>query len=414
MKNYLMAAACLWLVACNKETVKPVEAKAAAPVVNTVTAQQRKRAVAITASGSFVAPQSAGVASEGEGLIAEIVADTGRLVRQGDVLLRLRPEAAKLRVDQAEASERQAAAALAQAKARTGADNQAASSPEALAARASWEALQADLRLAQREETRAGNLLKTGDVSRAAFDRAAASRAAAEARALAAKQQYESSLNSARQDLAGVLAAEAALASARAQTQLTRKAANDLVVRAPFDGAISARHVSVGEYITTATRLFTLDKLQPLRLVLNLPETQAAHVKTGQLVTATLESWPGETFAGRITAVQPSINAASRSFQAEATFENKDRRLRPGMFAAGRIEQGREEDLLVVPLSAVQEDSRTDAWRLWVKEQQTARLRIVQLRGRTETEAWVVGGLKPGEAVITGNVSKLFDGMEVK
>jgi RND family efflux transporter MFP subunit len=403
---------------CSKKTEavkleKPLVADVSAAVVTS-----RELAMAITANGSFIAPQSAGIAPETEGVVAQTLVDVGSYVAQGAVLVRLKSDAAEIRLRQAEAGMQQSAAALEQAKVRTG--TQIDTAPEVLAARANLEAAEADFQLAQAEQARAQNLLKTGDVSRSNYQRQQAALAQSQARLNAVKQQYESARNAARQDVAGVRSAEAMLASAKMQVDLARKALNDTLVRAPFSGFVSARLVNVGEFVGPQAKVVTLDKVQPIKLQLQVAETELTNVKVGQTVSARADSYPDREFSGRISAVNQAINPQSRAFAVEVTFDNRGNELKPGLFATARIEQGKRRTVLVLPKSAVQTDSRTDSDRVWVLEKDGAggekvRLRVVHVVESEGASVLVDSGVVAGDRVAVGfAANSLFDGLSVK
>lgn len=407
------------LAACGGKSA--LEQKAAAtqsqPLAVTVTpAAAEQLPLTMAATGSFVADESAEIGPEVEGLVTQTPVRIGDFVVQGAPIVVLSRENAALQLKQMEAAEQEALAALKQAEARIGQSGSQVdlqSVPEVRAAQAAHEAALADLRLARTEAERDARLAESGDLPRANYDRSRAAMLTAEARAKSAQQQYQAALNAARQGAGGVEAARAALAAARARLALARKTVNDAVIRAPFAGYVSARSVSAGEYVTTATKLATLEKIQPLRLHLQVPEAEAAKLKLGQTVRASLQAYPGETFQGRITAVNAAVNPASRSIMVEATFANADLRLKPGMFATAEIEQGGAQEVVALPRAAVQEDNRTDSFRAWVAEGGRARLRVVQVARQRDAAVLIVAGVKAGESVITSDLTRLFDGAPI-
>src|SRR5690606_17915239 len=141
--------------------------------------------------------------------------------------------------------------------------------------------------LAQTTAQRYSSLLATGDVSRTVAE------------------QAETQAETQQQTVA---TARASLAEARAQLALAQKALTDAVVTAPFNGFISTRLVSVGEYVQPMNPVVTLVQLDPLRLQLTIPGVQAGRIAVGQQVTATVDAFPGRTFTGTLTAVGPSVD----------------------------------------------------------------------------------------------------------
>jgi RND family efflux transporter MFP subunit len=276
------------------------------------------------------------VASEVSGRVVETPVDVGQYVKKGAVLVRLQGVDAGLRLDEARANVARAEAALKLA------DSQDA--------------------LAQTTAERYMALLATGDVSRTVADQA--------------KTQAETSRQT-------VNTARASVAQARAQLALAEKAVADVIVQAPFDGYISLRRVSLGEWVQPSTPVVTLLKIDPLRLQLTIPAVQAGEISKNQSVTATVDAYPGRVFTGTITAVNPAITPESRSLLVEARVPNHDAVLKPGMFAVASIDQDRTTRSLFVPRQAVVEDVNTNSWRVFVVEKDNrARLRVVQLAAR--------------------------------
>lgn len=374
--------------------------------------------ITLTTTGTFVAADTSVLTPAVEGLVVQTPATLGSWLPQGAPVVVLDQDAPRLRVREAEGREREASAALAQAEARLGQAAQGGenldSVPDVQAALAGLEVARAEQRLAQTEETRSANLLKTGDASRASYDRAAAALRSAEARVASAQQQLAAARNTARQSTGAVEGARAALAALKAQTGLARKALADAVIRAPFAGYLTERTVAVGEYVTTASRLGRLERIQPIKVQMQAPEAEAARIRTGQTVRASVQAYGAESFEGKLSTVNVSLNAASRTMLVEATFVNADRRLRPGMFATATVELGGTEQRIIVPATAVQQDNRTDTFRAWVVEGSTARLRLVQ-PARKQGTTWVlVTGIKPDEQVVSGgSLGQLSDGCTV-
>jgi len=324
--------------------------------------------VTLQATGSFVADEDSDVAPEASGRVVATPVDVGQFVKQGTVLVKLRAVDAGLRLDEAKA-----AASRAEANVRL---------------------VESQNTLAQTTAERYGRLLATGDLSREVADQA--------------KTQAETSTQN-------VATARASLAEAQAQLALAEKAVDDVVVSAPFPGFISARNVSVGEYVQPSTPVIKLLKVDPLRLQLVVPGIETGHVSRGQKVTATVDAFPGRVFQGEITAVNPAIVQQSRSLIVEARVPNPDAVLKPGMFAVAQVDQGRTTRALIVPRAAVIEDANTNSFRVFaIDRDNRARLRVVLLAPRQSGDTVrLVSGVKEGERVATSNLNQLYDSAAV-
>lgn len=332
------------------------------------TARAVDEPITLEATGSFEADESSDVAPDASGRVTATPVDVGQFVRRGAILVRLQGVDAGLRLDEARA-------AVARAEAMV-------------------KLAQSQNEMAQTTAQRYAALLATGDVSRTVAD------------------QARTEAETATQNVA---TARASLAQAVAQLALAEKAVADVVVAAPFDGFISDRKVSLGEYVQPSTAVVTLLKIDPLRLRLSIPGVQAGQIAVGQAVTATVDAFPEQSFSGKITAMNPQISAESRSFTVEARVPNPNALLKPGMFAVATIDQGRTARVLLVPRRAVVEDVNTNSYRLFVIDKANrARLRVVQLGARQQGDVTrILSGVSEGERVATSNLADLYEGVEV-
>lgn len=361
--------ACLLLLgaACGRE---PDAAPAAAPAPIQVTAtavESREVQEVLRVTGSFAADEESEVTSETSGQVAATPVDVGSRVPRGAVVVRLDGREAELRLRQTQAAERQAIAGLGQAKARHA--------------------------LAQATANRYAKLAETGDVSRTVYE------------------QHATEAETSRQQ---VFTAEAALAEVRSRVALAQKAASDTVIRAPLSGFVTARHVAVGESVTSATKLLTITRIDPIRLLLSVPAADVGRLAIGQRVAAEVDAYPDVRFEGTVASLNPAISTTSRAMTIEARVKNPLGQLRPGMFATAEVAQGTAVDALVVPATALINDSNTNSVRAYVVEDGTARLTIVQAGVEREGMVRILQGLAAGQMVATSNLDKLFDGAPVQ
>ena len=339
---------------------RPIDVTAAAVV-------ERDVPLVVQATGAFAADEVSDVAPEVSGLVAATPVDVGDRVARGAVIARLSTADPALRLDQACAGLQQAEAALAQARER--------------------------YTLARGNASRYDALVKTGDVSRTLQEQAA------------------SDAETTRQ---GVATAEAAVADARSRLALAQKALGDTTIRAPFAGFITERPVAVGEYVTTASKIATVMKLDPIRLRLQVPELDTARLRVGQTVTAVIEALDNRSFTGRITAINPALDPATRATIVEATIANPEGQIRSGVFATAHIALGDVERGIFVPRSAVIEDPNTNSFRVFTIADNTARLRVVQPGPEQDGQVRVLTGVSPGDRVATAGLEQLFDGATVR
>jgi RND family efflux transporter MFP subunit len=232
---------------------------------------------ALQPTGEFVSPSRSEVAPKQPGRVAAVYVDAGSRVSRGQPLLTLETDYPRIEVQRAQAD-------LARARA---AENDA-----------------------RRDFERKKGLLGNQSIPQATYDRS--------------QSAYEQ--------------AQAARASAEASLSLAKQHVADAVMRSPITGVVSERRTDVGERLGEAGVAFVVEQTAPLKLRFSIPERYLGELRTGQTVTARVDPYPGETFAGRIKTVGGVIDPATRTFFAEAEFANADGRLRPGLFA--RIDLG--------------------------------------------------------------------------
>ena len=398
------------------DTTRTPEVKPVA--VTVVSAVERTVPLSIQATGSFVADESSDVAPKVAGRILTTPVDAGSFVKEGQVIVKMDASDAELKLRQARASLQESEANVRQTQLRIGYNGAGefdpAKLPEVAAQRANFESATAQSKFAEADAQRYGNLVASGDVSKSNYEKYHTQFETAQAQANASKQQYEAALNSARQSYQMVVTSQASLSGVKAQVAIAEKAVEDMTIRAPFDGFVSARPVAVGQYVALTNKIATVVKTQVLKLQLQVPEGQAARVKMGMEVGARVAAYGDRQFTGKVTAVNPSVDPTSRAFIVEAKFANPDLTLRPGMFATGQIFLPGGEQAVFVPKVAVVSDAATNSSQVFVMENGKARLRVVQTMGAEGGTLRVLSGVKGGELVAVNRLADLYEGAPVQ
>jgi multidrug efflux pump subunit AcrA (membrane-fusion protein) len=371
----------------------------------------------IQATGSLVADERSNIAPKVAGKISNIAVNVGQFVTSGTVIARIDDRDSRLQLASAQASVKQAVAAVRQAEARLGLSPSgsfnASAIPEVRAANANYEQAQAELRQAEVNEKRYRELVETGDVALITYEQFRLARDTARARVNNAKEQLDAQINTARQSNQQIRSAEAAVESARASVQIAEQAVADTVIRAPFAGFISERPVAVGEFVSTATVVATLLRTNPIKLEIQVAEADVPLVVMGRSVSLEVEAYRERRFAGVVTAVNPAVDAASRAAIVEASIQNNDNALRPGMFASARITKEGGSTGLFVPKSAVYNHLATQSFRGFVIEDGVARLRVLQLGPEEGDSVQILTGLNADEVIATSNLDQLYEGARV-
>lgn len=397
----------------------PARADASAPVqISTVRVATRPVPAYIEATGSLTATETSNVASQGSGQVVSTPVNVGAFVRQGAVLARLNERDARLRLQQARAGVTQAIAGVRQAEARLGLGPggrfDASTIPEVRSAAAAYQSALAAQRLAEANERRYAELVETGDVARSVYDQYRTTAETARQQANVARQAMEAAANQARQNNQAIQTAQADVESARAAVSIAEKAVADTVIRAPYSGYVSDRPIAVGEYVTPSSVVVTILLTNPLKLQLQVPELEAPRVQVGMPVSASVDAYQERKFAGRVTAINPAVDPASRSFTVEAAIENPDNALRSGMFATARITQPGGGQSVYVPREAVINDQNTNSFRVFTVKDNAAHLKVVQVGDEENGWIQILSGVQPEEEVAVNNLQQLYEGARVQ
>ena len=390
-----------------------------APIkISTAVAVSRQVPSYLQATGSLVAEETSDVAPKSAGKVVNTYVNIGQFVGQGALLAKLDDREALLRVREAQAGVGQAQAAVRQAEARIGLLNggnfQASNIPEVRAAGASFEQAQAELKQAEANENRYRDLVQTGDTSMQNYESYRTQRDTARARVNAARQQLEAATNAARQSNEAIRSAQAGVEAARAQVATAQQAVADTIIRAPFSGFVSNRASAVGEFVTTSTPIVTLMRTNPLKLQMQIGEAEVPRVSIGMGVSLEVEAFKDRKFAGTVTAINPSVDPNSRAAVVEASVVNSDNSLRAGMFATARIARPGGNSAFYVPRSAVYSDTSTQSYRVFVIQDNVAKLKVVQLGIEENDTVQILNGVQPDETVAVSNLNQLYEGAKVE
>lgn len=210
--------------------------------------------------------------------------------------------------------------------------------------------------------------------------------------------------------------AEEAAARAAADAQQARLAQKE--VRAPFAGVLGIRQISLGEYLAAGTAMVSLQSLDPMEVEFALPEAQLSKVEPGLAIALSVDSWPGESFSGTISVIEPSIDATTRNFRARARVDNPDGKLRAGMFARVSIKRPGTDSVLAIPRTAVSYDSfGTSIYLIQSAEDDPEKLvvnqRFIRLGKARGDFVEVLDGLEEGDEIASGGLLKLRNGAPV-
>jgi RND family efflux transporter MFP subunit len=284
----------------------------------------------VVATGSLTAREQATLSVKVPGRVESVAVDLGSGVNKGDLIAQLEQIDYELR-------QKQAAAALAQARARIGLPLEGTDDTVAEEHASIVKQAKAVLEEARKNRERVLNLSREGISSKSELD-------TVEAAYGVAINRYEASLEEARTLLA-------VLTQRRIEFEIAKQALRDTTIVAPFDGSIQQRSATAGEYVQVGSPVATLVQANPLRLRVDVPERQSIFVRTGQTVRVLVE---GDTnqYTGHIARLSPALDESNRMLVVEADIPTRGS-LRPGLFVRAHIVTTDQDPGLTVPAGAL-------------------------------------------------------------
>jgi membrane fusion protein (multidrug efflux system) len=214
--------------------------------------------------------------------------------------------------------------------------------------------------------------------------------------------------------------AEATMKQDLANAEAIQATIEKKTIRAPFAGRLGIRQINLGQYLDVGKPIVSLQSLTPIYANFTLPQQQLAQLNTGMRVRLQTDAFPDRKFEGKLTAINPDLDASTRSVALQATFENPDQLLRPGMFARVEVILPEEKNVLVIP--AISLISEAYGQSVYVIESSassngkpnlTVQQRFIRT-GRAQGDfVTVESGLKVGDRIVTAGAFKLRSGMAV-
>ena len=371
------------------ETAQARGRDTAARAVTIESAKEETVNRAVELVGTLAAVDQVTISSEADGKVSRILADLGDRVKAGQPLIQVDREKQQYNFDQQRAS-------LEKALAQLGAPDprhlpEAEKTPDVQKA-------SADLAQAKQAYDRASQLFTRTLVPQQTLDDAAT--------AVQSKQaSYDLSLQNAKNLRASIQASEASM-------KLADRQLRDTEIRAPFDGIVEKRLVNLGELVKTQMPVMAVVRVDPLKVIAEIPEKMAPWIKEGQPVQLHVDAYPDRAFIGKVSRISPAVNTATRAFPFEALIPNHDATLKPGTFARVHIESGKVDRVLTLPYSAMQ--YRYGVNRVFLVEGDKLAVRELRVGDRLGDRIEILSGVKAGDRVVANDIDKLTDGMPVK
>jgi len=215
--------------------------------------------------------------------------------------------------------------------------------------------------------------------------------------------------------------ADAQYKQAAAQADNIRATIAKKTIRAPFAGRLGIRLINLGQTLNEGDAIVSLQSFDPIFVNFSLPQQQLAKIRPGLTVRMTTDALPGRTIEGKITAINPAVDAATRNIEIQATAENPEEQLRPGMFVSVNVVLPTLEKVLPIPATAVLYAPYGDS--VFVVEEKKneknnqpsmiVRQQFIRLGEKRGDFIAVASGLKEGETIASTGVFKLRNGQSV-
>lgn len=217
-------------------------------------------------------------------------------------------------------------------------------------------------------------------------------------------------------DVARAKYRQAAAEVARQQTLIEKK-----TIKAPFSGVLGLRQVNLGQFFAPGTPLVRLHSLDPIYIRFSLPQQDLKAIHLDQEIKVKVDAWPESFFQGRISAISPSVKESTRNFRIQATLDNPDSRLKPGMFGHVAVQLTSQKEVVTLPQTAINTNPYGDVIFVLEKTPETvkgksvfiASRRFVTTGAKRGDQVAITRGIQPGDLVVTIGQHKLREGARV-
>jgi RND family efflux transporter MFP subunit len=354
--------------------------------VEAVRQEQLRRSIEVV--GTLAAEDEVTVASQADGAVSHVLVDLGDRVRAGQILLELDREKLEYNLDNQKA-------ALERALAKYGATDPGHRPP--MDQTPDVRKATAELNQTKQAFERAQELYRRQLLPKQSLDDADAT--------LRSKQAaYESALQNARNLGSDIDASNALL-------KLADRQLRDASIRAPFEGYVQKRLVSLGEFVKSQTPVMTIVRMDTLKAIGEIPERMAPWVQVGQSADVRVDAFPGKAITGRVSRISPAVNTAMRAFSFEALVPNGDGLLKPGTFARVHVTTSLVEPVLTVSYAAMQ--YRYGVYRVFSVNGDRLVMHELKTGDRIDDRMEILDGVKQNDQVALTDVDNLADGMKV-
>ena len=196
------------------------------------------------------------------------------------------------------------------------------------------------------------------------------------------------------------------------QAALIKQLTENAKLVSPINGVVTARNFDDGD-MCSGTAILTIEQTNVVKLNVNVSENYYKLLKKGMDATITLDAYEGEEFTGKVTIVSPSVDASTHTFKAEITINNKEQKVRPGMFARATINFGTQSHVVVPDEALVKQIGAGDRY-VYVYKDGKVSYNKVELGKHMNDKYEILSGVKPGDQVVIAGQARLANGKEVE
>ena len=189
--------------------------------------------------------------------------------------------------------------------------------------------------------------------------------------------------------------------------------AENTYLRSPINGVVTARNYDKGDMYSMALPIFVVEQIIPVKMLVNISESLFTQVHEGMEFDITVDAYPNEVFKGTVNLLYPTVNAATHTFPIEVICENKDQRLRPGMFARVTATFGTNHNVVVPDVAVVKQQGSGEHFIYVLNADNTVTYTKVELGRRLGSRYEILSGIKEGDRIVTEGQVRLKNGVSV-
>ena len=192
-----------------------------------------------------------------------------------------------------------------------------------------------------------------------------------------------------------------------------RNLAENTYLRSPINGVVTARNYDKGDMYSMAQPIFVVQQIQPVKMLINVSESLFTQVHEGMEFDVEVDSYPGETFQGKVNLLYPTVSATTHTFPVEIVCQNADQRLRPGMFARVTATFGTNHHVVIPDGAVVKQMGSGEHFVYVLQPDNTVKYTLVELGKRLGNRYEIVSGINEGDKIVTEGQVRLKDGVNV-